>query len=338
MATLGSTAPTLADLAKRMDPNGTIATVIELLAKTNQILDDIPWVEGNLPTGHRTTLRTSLPTPTWRLFNAGVAPTKSTTSQIDFSCGMLQAYSEVDMDLLKLYGNQAAGFRASEDNAHLEAMSQSFADTLFYGSAATNPERWNGFATIYGDVNYGEATATAKDGAVIDAGGSSTDNTSIWLVFWGENTVHGIYPKGMEAGLQSEDLGRDTKTLSDGSMYEVMRSRFIWNCGMAYRDWRSVVRIANIDVSSLLSQESGYADLTPLMIRAYWRVPAYVRNMGRPVFYVNKLVGAQLHIQALGKASGNLTVENFDGKPITTFLGVPIRECDSILATEARLT
>ncbi len=44
---------------------------------------------------------------------------------------------------------------------------------------------------------------------IIDAGGTGTDNTSIWLV-WGENTVHGIFPKGQKAGIQMEDKGRDT--------------------------------------------------------------------------------------------------------------------------------
>ena len=35
--------PTLADLAKRMDPDGNIAKVIEMLAQRNQILDLMPW-------------------------------------------------------------------------------------------------------------------------------------------------------------------------------------------------------------------------------------------------------------------------------------------------------
>jgi hypothetical protein len=54
MAVKGLTALTLADWGKRVDPNGKVDKIIELLGQTNPILQDMPFVEGNLPTGHRT--------------------------------------------------------------------------------------------------------------------------------------------------------------------------------------------------------------------------------------------------------------------------------------------
>lgn len=336
MATLGTTAPTMADLAKRMDPNGSIAPIVELLAKQNPILDDIPWIEGNLPTGHRTTLRTSLPTVYWRRFNKGVLPSKSSTAQVDEACGMMEGYSEVDKELIKLYGNQGAAFRASEDIAFVEAMNQEFVDTLVYGNAALAPEEFTGLAVRYGDVNLGESGSGLKDGAVVDGGGTGSDNTSIWLVGWSERSVHGIYPKGMEAGFKQDDLGEATKVLSDGSMYQVMRSHFMWKCGLVIRDWRYVIRIANIDRSNLVA-ESSNADLIKLMIRALDRRPTG-SDGARWAFYVNRTVSTMLRIQALGKSQSTTTFGEVAGRPVMQFQGVPVRKIDALLDTEAQLT
>ena len=61
MSTLATTHPTLLDITKRLDPNGKIDTIAEMLAQTNEIIEDMVWLEGNLVTGHRTTVRTGLP-------------------------------------------------------------------------------------------------------------------------------------------------------------------------------------------------------------------------------------------------------------------------------------
>ena len=99
MATIGSTALTYADWAKRMDDNYRVAMIIELLSQTNEILDDMMVVEGNLPTGHKTTVRTGLPQATWRLLNQGVPNAKSTTAQIVDTCGNLETYAVIDKDI-----------------------------------------------------------------------------------------------------------------------------------------------------------------------------------------------------------------------------------------------
>ena len=328
MAVFSSNVATLADHAKRLDPDGRTPKIVELLAQQNSILEDMMWKEGNLPTGHRTTVRTGLPTITARRLNEGVASSKSTTAQLDEQCAMLEAVSEVDVDLVKLNGNDA-GFRLSEAQAFIEAMNQTMAGYLFYGNAATSPEVFTGLAPRYNSLsgNIGQN--------VLNGGGAGSDNTSIWLVVWGENTVCGIYPKGSKAGLTHEDLGEQLIQTGVGVGTGRMKAfvdRWQWKCGLAVRDWRYAVRIANIDVSNLVT-ESGAADLTKLMIKAVHRIPAF--GMGRAVFYCNRTVREMLDIQALSKASQQLTIDNFDGKPITKFRGVPIQTCDQILETEA---
>jgi hypothetical protein len=148
MTTLSVTNPTLLDLAKMLDPDGKVATIVELLNETNEILDDMTWMEGNLPTGHRTTIRTGIPEPTWRKLYGGVQPNKGTTVQVTDSCGMMEAYAEVDKALADL-NDATAAFRLSEDRVHLEGMNQSLADALFYASEATTPEKFTGLAPRY---------------------------------------------------------------------------------------------------------------------------------------------------------------------------------------------
>ncbi len=327
MAVKGLTALTLADWGKRVDPNGKVDKITELLSQTNPILQDMLIVEGNLPTGHRTTVRSGLPAATWRLLNYGVQPSKSTTVQVTDSIGMLEAYAEVDKSLADLNGNTSE-FRLSEDRAFLEAMNQQMAQTLFYGDTRVNPQQFMGLSSRYSSKSAGNGQN------IIDAGGTGTDNTSIWLVVWGENTVHGIFPKGQKAGLNMEDKGQQTLRDANNNPYEGYRTHYKWDNGLVLRDWRYVVRIANIDVSDL-SVAGSAANIVSLMVKALHRIPN--RGMGKPVFYMNRTVGQALDLQSLDKASLALSVKETEGEWWTAFRGVPIRETDAILETEARV-
>lgn len=332
MAQLTANVPTLIDVAKRLDPDGKIADIAEMLTQTNEILADMPWLEGNLPTGHRTTVRTGLPSVAWRLLNGGVTPSKSTTAQIDEQCGMLEAYSEVDVELARLNGNDAA-FRLSEAQAFLESMNQEMAQTLFYGNSGSAPEEFTGLTARYSSLSANNAQN------IVTGGGSGSDNTSIWLIVWGKNTVHGIYPKGSSAGLSHKDLGEVTVENANGiggARMQAFRDHWQWKCGIALRDWRYAVRIPNIDVSNLVA-ESSAADLIKLMIKAMHRIPAM--GLGRPVFYMNRTVYQMLDIQAQNKATYTLQTGNdAAGNPMISFRGIPIRKCDQILETEATVS
>lgn len=327
MAVKGLTALTLADWGKRIDPNGKVDKIIELLSKTNPILLDMMIMESNSPTGHKTTVRTGLPDATWRLLNYGVPNSKSTTAQVTDTIGMLETYAEIDKSLADLNGNTSE-FRLSEDRAFLEAMNQKMAQTLFYGDTSVNPQQFMGLASRYSSKSAGNGQN------IIDAGGTGTDNTSIWLVVWGENTVHGIFPKGQKAGLQMQDLGEQTLRDSAGGQYQGYRTHYKWDNGLTLRDWRYVVRIANIDVSDL-SVPASAANIVTQMVKALHRVPNL--KMGRSAFYMNRTVAQALDLQSLDKASLALSVKETEGEWWTTFRGIPIRETDAILETEARV-
>lgn len=331
MATLGANVLTLADWAKRLDPDGKVPSIVELLEQTNEILRDMLWMEGNLPTGHRTTIRTGLPDVAWRLLNQGTQPSKSTTAQIDEATGMLEAWSEVDKDLAELNGNTAA-FRLSEAQSFLESMNQEMAQTLFYGNSGLAPEEFTGLAVRYG-------LKSAQNGQnIVDAGGTGADNTSIWLVCWGPQTVFGIFPKGTRAGLQHDDLGLqvvETTAGIAGNRMMAYRDRWQWKAGIALRDWRYTVRIANIDVSDL--NTGSPADLTDNMTRAVHRIPNL--GLGRCAFYMNRTVRQYLDIQRRGDvtAGGGLTFQNVDGMIVPMFRNIPIRTVDALVENEARV-
>lgn len=332
MAVLSTGQLTLADHAKRLDPDGTQAAVAELLSQTNEILEDAVFIEGNLPTGHRATVRTGLPTVYWRALNTGVPTSKSTTAQVDEQCGMLEARSHIDAKLALLNGNSAA-FRLSEDVPFIEAMNQTQSTTLFYGNPGSDPKQYLGIAPRYGDLSAGNA------GNIIDGGGTGSDNTSIYLMVWGENTVFCPFPKGSQAGLQHKDLGEESVQDATGGWYQALRTLYQWDNGLVVKDWRYVVRIANIDVSNLVA-ESSAADLVKLMARALDRIPNL--NMGRAAFYMNRTVHSMLRIQAMTKTAGVLAIEkglNQFGNSTswTSFDGVPLRKSDGILLTESRV-
>lgn len=346
MATIGSVALTYADWGKRMDEGYKVAAIIELLSQTNEILDDMLVVEGNLPTGHKTTIRTGIPQATWRLLNSGVPYAKSTTAQIVDTCGNLETYAVIDKDIADLNGNTAE-FRLSEVRAFLQGMSQQVASTIIYGNQFTNPERFTGLAPRYSTVNTANSQTAAN---VLNGGGTGSTNTSIWLTTWGSDTLHGTFPKGKVTGLQHKDQGEWPVTDSSGNTYQAYRDHFKWEIGMVLRDWRYTARIANIDVTQLTGVSA--ANLINLMVRALYRLPTApamataiqssdsprVRgNMGRCVFYCNRVVRTYLDLQAMNKTNILLRLEEFDGKVITTFRGVPVRTCDAILNTEAQV-
>ncbi|MFJ3117827.1 hypothetical protein BK645_09925 [Pseudomonas protegens] len=333
MATIGNTVPTLLDVAKRLNPDGGgIMPIAELLSQENEMLIDMPWYEGNLPTGSRITTRTGLPDVIYRKLNSGVPPSKSTTAQVDEACGILEGRGQVDKDLALLNGNTAA-FRLSESKAFIEAMNQKQQQTSFYGNQDVTPEGFTGIAPRFNTVS----TATANTAAnVIDAGGTGSTNTSIWLIGWGENTVHGIYPKGSQAGLVHNDLGEGDAFDANQNRFRALMDQYQWKAGIAVKDWRYIVRIANIDVASLTKNAASGADIIDLMTQALELIQSLTGVT--PVFYVSRRIRSFLRRQTVNKvASGTLAYENVAGKPALMFGEVPVRRVDAILNTEARV-
>jgi hypothetical protein len=332
MATIG-TKPNLMDVAKRLDPDGKIAKVAELLSQTNEVLQDMVFVEGNLPTGHKTTIRTGYPDVTWRKLNYGVQPSKSITAQVTDVTGSLEAYAVVDKSLADLNGN-VADFRLSEDMAFIEAMNQEMASKLFYGNTKVDPAAIDGLAPRFAASSTDNKLIGSN---VIKGTGSGSVNTSVWLVVWGENTVHGIYPKGSKAGISHNDHGEQTVLDAAGGSYQAYRTHYKWENGVVIRDWRYVVRIANIDVSTLVKDAATGTNLIDCMTQALERIPNL--QMGKAVFYVNRTVSSFLRRQIVNKVGNStLSIDDISGQKVLTFGGVPVRRTDALINTEATIS
>lgn len=238
------------ELSRRTDPTtGRLYELAEVLAQSNDILGDMPLVEGNMITGHKFAVRTSLPTAYWKRFNQGVPSSKSSMAVSEVTCGMCEARSIIDADLLDLNGNSAA-FRASEDEAFIETMNQKITEAIFYGDVSHDAEGFDGLTKIYHTIDP-KKDDTAKN--VIDCGGTGDDLQSIWIVGWNNKTIYGMYPKGSTVGLTAEDRGKQRVLDPNGNPYEAYETIFKWRFGLVVQDWRYAVRLCNISVKDVMA-------------------------------------------------------------------------------------
>ncbi|SNS15927.1 major capsid protein [Pseudomonas segetis] len=330
MGILTSTMPTLLDKFSREDSQKKIMKIVELMAKQNDILMDAEYQECNDGSKHKTTMRSGIPEPTWRMFNKGVQPSKSTTVPVLDTTGMMEDYGKVDKALADLSGN-ADAFRVSENIAKLQGFNNKASRYMFYGNTQSEPEAFLGLSPRYNDLS-------AESGAnIVDGEGTGSTNASIWFVTWGEMTTHLLYPKDSVAGFQHRNLGEDTVKDDDGGEFQAYRDHFKWDIGMSVRDWRANARIANIDVTTLTKDAATGTDLIEKMIRAYYLLENPMQGEGRTVIYCNRTLQTFLHLQAMKEKNVNLTLGEYAGRKIPELLGIPIKRCDALLNTEARV-
>lgn len=361
---IGTGQLTLLDAARRMDPDGKIGSlpIVEILARENSIIQDASVIEGNTTTGLLTTLRTGLPAVAFRQLNAGIQPSKSTTKQVHFTAAWLEGLGKVDERLVSM-ANDGPGLRLSEVSPFMESMGQTLASTAFYGDVRVNPDRFTGLSAYYAALNASyqrnpealvNPSSTLPDSGrnVFDASTNSEgevfgtpgdgNNTSLWLITWGENGITMFFPKGSKAGVSHEDLGRwlvdDGRGI--GAQYLAWVDIYRANLGLAPRDWRQGSRIANIDVVALQSagdDNDQSANLLKNMIQA----KNYIQdlNKGRAFWYCNRVVHTYLEVKAMNKANVMLSSQTLeDGRVITKFAGIPIHRCDALLNTESAVS
>lgn len=335
MATIATEVSTYADVAKRLDPSGGISGIVEILNRSNPILTDMLVKEANDGAGHRTTVRTGIPQAAWRLLNYGVPRVKTRTAAVRDTTGMLEVYAECDKDLADLSGN-AKAYRLSEAAGIMEGMSQQMAETLIYGNTALNPERFLGIAPRYATGLLASADSAAN--VFNMEGADALNNTSAYLITWGDHATHGIYPRGSTAGLRHRDLGEQTLVDDAGGQFQGYRDHFKWDLGLTVRDWRQNARVANIETDNL-DDTTVLNNLIRAMIDASEQLPISGEDSnamgGRRVWYVSKKVRSALRFAILNKVAANLTFETFAGKRVMVFDDIPVHRVDAILETEA---
>jgi hypothetical protein len=341
---------TLADLTSRMDGADKQAYIAEMLSQSIALMQDMPFKEGSEIFGHEFAFRTSIPQGSWRYLNSGTAYGKSTTGKSRIGMGSLTGYSQIDKLLATASGNVPM-FRKNEDVAFIEGMGQTYEQTLWYGNTATNPASFMGFATFYNTITQTTAQNAVN---VIDGGGSGNNNSSVWLVCWGDRTVFGVYPRGSKAGLVSEDLA-DTRAAYDnlGNPYEAWTTYFEHNGGLCPQDWRQVARIANIDVTSaglagpnaydLFLGLSSMVMLPPMLTKESSGItetdaPGDPAPGIRPVMYTNRTVRFWMDAQGMRDRNVLYTPDKSAGVVQDMFRGIPVKISDRLLTTEGQVT
>ena len=325
MAALETTSATMIDWAKRLDPNGATDEIVEMLSQKNEIMDDIIMMECNGGQTHEVTIRTGLNQGTWRQLYQGVMPTRTTTAQVEESCGNLEDYTEIDCAEADMNGNTMS-FRLSESEGKMEGLSQQMASTIFYGNAEVYPDRFTGLSPRFGAI-AGEANADN----ILDGGGAS-NCTSIWLIPWGEKDCFGLFPKGSKVGLSHEDMGKQLINNSDGGLWKAYVDHYKWEMGLCVKDWRGVVRIANIDVTALTADASSGSDLFDLLAQALEICKG--RNVK---IYCNRKISGFMRRQRTKAQNVNITMDEVAGKPVLAVDGTPVRTCDALLNTESQV-
>lgn len=337
MAQLDATYPTLLDFAKRHQPDGSgIADIVEMLAQQSPVARGGYVEMCNNGTSHETTLRASIPSPTWVQFYSRITPVKSTTTQVTDTTGMAEGLTQVDARLKDVYGDTFAQYRMTEATAVVEGFAQEMEQTFFYGNTGTAPLEFLGLAPRM------NSTTGLNARNVITAGGAGSDNTSIYLCTWGPSTGHLLVPEGVPTGLQREDMGRVRSETTAGVMW-VYEELFKQHLGFTMRDWRYFARICNIDVSNLTTGSA--ADLVDLIITAYYRLPNRKSTTGfapgsgqpikiTPVIYCNSTIKEILHKQLLRQPNGFLRPGEYFGEEVEMCMSMPILETDAIVNTE----
>ena len=331
MATLGNSFVDLIDIYKQQDGRGNFVPVIEMLHEMNPVLEDAIAVECNKGSTHLHTIRAGLPSVAWGKLYQGIPNSKAGKAQVEDTTGFVEGLSTVDKRLLDLSTNEGA-VRLSEAQAYLEAMSQEVANKIFYGNTASDPEEFMGLAPRF------DSLSASNGNQIIDAGGTGSDNTSIWFVTWGDNQCNLLYPKGTSAGVQREDMGDQRVLDGSGNAYYAKEEKFTWHVGMAVKDWRYVSRVANIDVSNM---QAGSVALYDFLRKAYYKLQNRRVAGGKLAIYCNRDVLEALDALATNAgASDNfvrLKPTEIEGKEVMTYRGIPIREVDALINTEARV-
>lgn len=325
--------PTLLDLMHVLRPDGSVETdIVALLEKRLPMLRHAVAKEGNETTGHTFTAETSLPAVGWTRINEGVEASKGTDEQFTETCAMLEAYSKIDAKLVDLNGGQA--YRATQDEKFMRALRIEAARALMYSSTLVTPLQPHGFTPRFNSVTGYTGNQVVKlNAAPYSISAANGDYASIWFIAWGDNRCYLTFPKGTMGGIQAEDKGEQLIEDSAGKINSWWMYHWIWKLGLVIEDHRQVARLANIDLSEVAATDANLKVLIDAMIDTMYRI--FDETDSRIKIYTNRSLQAILHKAAMRNATNTLTLDTFEGRTITRFMGHEIAVMDTLTTAES---
>lgn len=336
MAVLNTTHPTLVDLGNL--PGAKDGELISMLGQFNPMLQDAPAIQCNKDTYHETYSDTSLPTVAWGAVNQGIGASKGTNQKVSDTTGFVQSASQIHQPIIDNWQDamMKASIRMDQAKKHMEAIAQELATALIYHDTRTDAKKPLGLAPRYNSLS------AENGGQIIDGEGVGSDNCSIWLVTWDESTAHVIYPKSTSAGLKRTDRGLVPVADPNDSSRTMFcyREEFEQHIGLCVRDWRYIVRGANIDVSDLTTDASVGANIIQVLTEMWYKWYGRLVPKGKSCLYMPTTLVKFLDYQA--RSSGNadklfLAYKEtmLNSGPVLTYRGIPIKESHALTLTEA---
>jgi hypothetical protein len=319
----------LVEQAKRINPDGTLATIVEVLNREmGMMLQEAPWLPSNDTWVNKTVRRGTLPSSSRRKLNQGVATSSGRTTEVLDVIEMREVYAEYDKDYIDAFPEPGRA-RLQEAAAFLEGLGQDLTSDVLYCDSYADPDGMHGI----------EPRLDTVDGEfVIDGSGTGSDVTSIYVVTWGATTCHLIYPKNMaNLGIKHTDLGEvtisdATTAASSTSQFQGYRDHFQVKCGLVVRHPKCIGRVANIETSGT-TNTFDEDDLITLLNNM--KVDAGTR------IYCNQTIKTQAEIRLKDKNNVYWTSQNgLDGVPFMAFRGIPVRMIDKniLLNTETAIS
>lgn len=325
--------PTMSDLTGRLNPESPEAYATCKIIDESELIRDVTWLKDESSLRPISTLLRTTRSGASSLSHRQPADRRETLET-------LETIALVDKKLAELNHNDAA-WRADEELPYLEAMSHDFERALFHGTMPRATERFHGFAERYAGLDTTKA-ATAPN--VIDAGGRGKNLTSIWLVGWSPSTCFCFYPKNTAAGLRIEDIGEESARDKEGGEFRAFKTRYTWTFGLSVRDWRYVVRIANVP-KSLVEHVAGKCrtqrtenpspsisaehPLCVLLAQALNLIPSH--EGVRLAFYGNRDVATVLNLLRAEPQNTCLSGKKTESRPgVLFFNGIPFRDVEAL--------
>jgi hypothetical protein len=315
----------LVEQAKRLNPDGSLATIIEVLNREmGMILQEAPWLPSNDIWVNKTVRRGTLPTSARRKLNKGVPKGVSRTTEVMDVIQMREIYAEYDKDYIDSFP-EPQRVRLQEAGAFLEGLGQDLCGDVLYCNANEEADGMHGLAARLNTID-GEF--------VINGNGSGSDLTSIYVVTWGATYAHFIYPKNMpNLGIKHADLGEVTITdattsVPSTSQFQGYRDHFQVKCGLVVRHPKCIGRVANIESAG--STNTFDEDLLITLLNNM-KTDASTR------IYCNQTIKTQAEIKLKDKSNVYWTSQNgLDGVPFLGFRQIPVRMIDKdiLLNTE----
>jgi formylmethanofuran dehydrogenase subunit D len=326
MATIETTGQmTLLELAKRHGPDQRLMRIADIATERNEILQDMVWVEANGIDSHTFNQKISEPEGTWGRINRGGEFETMRSRQIKSDIKMLEGYNQIDERLLMKFREPAAA-RAQEDMAYLAGMTKNIVRTMLYGNANVNPDQLHG---LYNRSEFTSLGAQCLD----NGGGAGTGLTDIWLMrHSADNGIFFFYPSGDATQMiQSRDLGRELVYDANGKPYQAYVSYHKYNIGYDIVDPRNIIRIANVDPDSATSTQRFDPDV---LIDAL----AQMYDQQGVVIYVSRATWANMVKYAKDKTNIEWAPEEYGGRWIRSFIGLPVKLIDQLASYDTAVS